>query len=334
MADTVDIIKKLSDNAIKVDKFINSTLIPRKPEILYDASRYLISAGGKRLRPFLTIKSCEAVGGDPELAIPFAGGLEILHNFTLVHDDILDNDPIRRGSPSVHTKFGVPIAICAGDLLFAKVYEAMSYYASPKVKNKQIRKCIEIASKATIEICEGQVLDVSFASTDRVTEDDYIFMVGGKTSALFRACAEIGATVGGGRKGYVKALGRFAYDAGIAFQIVDDILGLTADQKTLGKPTGSDIREGKKTLMIIHALSKISKKDLKVMRIALGNRRASKDEIKDAIELVKELGSIDYASKKADRYIANAKKQLKKLPDTEAKKDLTELIDYFTQRNY
>jgi geranylgeranyl diphosphate synthase type I len=334
MSSSGDIKKKLSDNAAKIDEFINSTLTPRKPEVLYDASRYLILAGGKRLRPFLTIKSCEAVGGNPEYVIPFASGLEILHNFTLIHDDILDNDPIRRGSPSVHTKFGVPIAICAGDLLFAKVYEAMSVYAPSEVKNKQVRKCIEIATKATIEICEGQVLDVSFADTERVTEEDYIFMVSGKTGALFRACAEIGATVGGGKKVQVKALGKFAYNAGIAFQIVDDILGLTADEKTLGKPTGSDIREGKKTLMIIHTLSKIPKKDFKIIRSALGNHRASRDEIKEAIALIKELGSIDYASKKADKYISISKKQLKKLPDTNAKKDLNELIDYFTQRNY
>ncbi|MBN1682395.1 polyprenyl synthetase family protein [Candidatus Bathyarchaeota archaeon] len=334
MSNENDIKKKLSDNAIKVDKFIDSILTPKRPEILYNASKYLISAGGKRLRPFLTLKSCEAVGGDPDLAIPFAGALEILHNFTLVHDDILDNDPIRRGNPSVHIKFGVPLAICAGDLLFAKVFEAMTIYSPKKINNKQIRKSIEIASKATIEICEGQVLDVTFADTEKVSEEDYIFMVSGKTGALFRACAEIGGTIGKGKKSQIKALGKFAYNAGIAFQIVDDILGLTADEKTLGKPTGSDIREGKKTIIIIHAMSKISKKDLRIIRTALGNHRASKSDIENSIELIKNLGSIEYASKRADKYISTAKKQLKKLPDSESKKDLNELIDYFTKRNY
>jgi geranylgeranyl diphosphate synthase type I len=112
--------RKLASNAKKVDAFIEKILTPRRPEQLYEASRHLIRAGGKRLRPFLTVQACEAVGGDPADAIPYAAGFELLHNFTLVHDDVMDNDPLRRGSPTTHVKYGVPLAICAGDLLYAR----------------------------------------------------------------------------------------------------------------------------------------------------------------------------------------------------------------------
>jgi geranylgeranyl diphosphate synthase type I len=325
---------KLVEGVKPVDAFINELLKPRRPEVLYDASRHLIMAGGKRLRPFLTIKACEAVGGDPVDAIPFAAALEIVHNFTLVHDDVMDNDQMRRGAPTVHTKWGVPIAIAAGDLLFAKAFEAMTTYAPDGMSAKRVKMCVEIAARATIEISEGQVLDVSFPSTANVTEDDYFLMVGGKTSALFRACAEIGAIAGGGKTRQVKALGKFAWDAGIAFQLMDDCLGATADEKTLGKPVGSDMREGKKTLIIIHALRKANLRQRDRLLAVLGNRDASKQDIVEVLNLLRDLGSIDYAIKKADRYIVSAKKHFKVLPESEAKNDLFALIDYFTERKY
>jgi len=330
-----DIIRtKLTENAVRVDAFINELLKPRRPEILYEASRHLVMAGGKRLRPYLTVKSCEIVGGKPQDAIPYSAGLEILHNFTLVHDDVMDNDKVRRGTSTVHTKYGIPIAICAGDLLFAKVYEAFTIHAPHGINAKKIRSCVEAATRATIELCEGQTLDLSFPDTAFVSEEDYFLMIGGKTSALFRACAEVGAIVGGGSKRQVNALGKFAYDAGISFQIVDDILGLTANENTLGKPVGSDLREGKKTLIIIYALKHAKGRQKKILETVLGNKNGKKEDIEEAIQVLQYLGAIDYASKKADRYLIQAKKQLDRFPDSAAKRDLDELIDYFTKRIY
>jgi geranylgeranyl diphosphate synthase type I len=330
-----DIIKtKLNENAVRVDAFIDKVLKPRRPEILYEASRHLVMAGGKRLRPYLTVKSCEIVGGKSEDAIPYSAGLEILHNFTLVHDDVMDNDPVRRGTTTVHTKYGIPIAICAGDLLFAKVYEAFTIHAPHGINAKKTRACVEAATRATIELCEGQALDLSFSSTTIVSEEDYLLMIGGKTSALFRACAEIGAIVGGGSKRQVNSLGKFAYAAGISFQIVDDILGITADKNTLGKPIGSDLREGKKTLIIIHALKHAKGRQMKILETVLGNKNGKKEDFEEAIQVLQYLGSIDYASKKADRYLTQAKKQLDSFTDSSAKHDLDELISYFTRRLY
>ena len=326
--------RKLTETAKPVDAFIYEILKPRRPEVLYEASRHLILAGGKRLRPFLTVKACEAVGGSPGDAVPFASALEILHNFTLVHDDVMDNDPVRRGAPTVHTKWGVPIAIAAGDLLFAKVFEAMTTYAPEDMSAKRVKACVEIATRATIELCEGQVLDVSFPSTADVSEEDYLSMVGGKTSALFRACAEIGATVGRGKSRQVRALGRFAWDAGIAFQIVDDYLGATADEKRLGKPVSSDLREGKKTLIIIHALKRARPKQREAILSVLGNASASKEDIDRVSKMLVDIGSTGYALKKAERYTASAKKYMNSIPDNAAKKDLLDLVDYFARRKY
>jgi len=334
MSSTESIKIKLSRNASRVERFIEETLKPGRPEILYEASMHLISAGGKRLRPYLVAKSCEIVGGDPEEAIPFAAALEVLHNFTLVHDDIMDNDDTRRGAPTVHAKWGVPIAIAAGDLLFAKVYEIMTKNAPGDTGCEKIMLCVEKVTEASISICKGQVLDVSYPSTEGVSEEDYFFMVGGKTSALFRACAEIGAIIGGGSPEQVGALGRFAWDAGIAFQLVDDYLGATAVEEELGKPVGSDLREGKKTLIIIHALSHASPEQRSKILGVLGVEDAPDRAVAEANELLREMGSFDYALEKAREYAYKAKKSLELFPESSAKRDLLEMVDYFVERNY
>ena len=326
---------KLEEIAIKVDKYIFSFLESRKPETLYDASKHLIEAGGKRLRPYIVIKSCELVGGNSDIAIPFAAGLEIIHNFTLVHDDIMDNDKLRRGKPTVHTKWGVPIAIASGDLLFAKAYQAVyEPYKQNKIAHEKVFKCIEHMTEALISTCEGQVLDISYPDVTNISENEYIYMVEGKTSALFKACAEVGSIVGGGSEQETESLGIFAHNAGIAFQIMDDVLGITTNEKILGKPVGSDLREGKKTLVIIHALAQSTQKHKDVLFKVLGKNDVSLKEIEDAKKVLQELGSITYAKKVANEYALKAKNILRKFSDSEAKSDLLEILEYFITRTY
>jgi geranylgeranyl diphosphate synthase type I len=325
--------EKLAENAIQVDRFILENLEPRKPEVLYNASRHLIEAGGKRLRPFLVMKTCEAVGGDTSLAVPFAAALELMHNFTLVHDDVMDNDSLRRGNPTVHVKYGSPIAIAAGDLLFGKVYESMLNH-SEKVDIERVLACVKSVTDATIILCEGQVLDLIYPGSDNVSEEDYILMVEGKTSALFKACAEVGALVGGGSDSEVKALGQAWWDAGVAFQLIDDVLGVTADEKTLGKPVGSDIKEGKKTMIVIHALNNATSSQRSILLNVLGNRSATKNEISEAMEILKEIGSIDYTISKAKEYRDSAISGHQIIPESQAKKELVDLITFFVNRNY
>lgn len=327
--------RKLQSSAVKVDGFIDKLLVPNKPEEVYHAAHHLIKAGGKRLRPYLVLKTCELMGGDPELALSYAAAVEMFHTFTLVHDDIMDNDNLRRGSPTVHTKWGIPLAIVSGDLLFAKVYSAMLEPGkSGKMSKERVLSCLESLTNAAVILSEGQALDTLQSNVRDVSEEDYIHMVGGKTSSLFRTCAEVGCIVGGGSEEEVTRLGSFAWDAGIAFQIVDDILGVTADEATLGKPVGSDVREGKKTLITIKALEDASPEERRTLEKALGVPEASMSDIDEAIEVLASTGAIAYAEKVAAEYTEKAMAAIAVFPDSEAKRELVELVEYFTRRSY
>lgn len=334
MAQLKAIEQRLAENARIINGFLKRELSGQEPESLEKASLHLIEAGGKRLRPYLTIKACEAVGGRAEDAVPFAAAVEFLHNFTLVHDDVMDHDDLRRGKPTVHKVYGMPMAILAGDLLFAKVYDVIVRNRPSGMSPERLLESIDKVTEATLILCQGQALDISLPSASDVTVDDYIYMVGAKTSALFRACAQVGALAGGGSDEQVNALGSFAWDAGVAFQIEDDILGVTATEETLGKPVGSDIREGKKTLINIHALENATEEQRKLFNMAFGVEDASHEDIEAAVETLEEVGSIAYARSVADEYITRAFKSLDVIPDTPAKDELKTLVEYFVKREY
>jgi len=334
MAQVKAIEQKLAENAKMINSFLARELSGQEPKSLEKASLHLIEAGGKRLRPYMTIKACEAVGGRAEDAVPFAAAAEFLHNFTLVHDDVMDHDDLRRGKPTVHKVYGMPMAILAGDLLFAKVYDVILRNKPSGMSPERFLESIDKVTEAALILCQGQALDISFPSASDVTVDDYIHMVGAKTSALFRACAQVGALAGGGSDEQVDALGSFAWDAGVAFQIEDDVLGVTADEETLGKPVGSDLREGKKTLINIHALENATEEQRKHIDMAFGVEDASHQDIEAAVKTLEEMGSIAYAKNVADMYITRAFKTLDVIPDTSAKDELKALVEYFVKRDY
>ncbi len=325
---------QISESAKKVNKFIEKVVdINTEPKSLYKASRQIIDAGGKRLRPFLVLKSCKLVKGSEEDAIPTAAALELLHTFTLIHDDIMDQDEKRRGVPSVHTKWGVPIAIVAGDLLFAKVYEVITKYTEIKnVNSKRILQVLKEISEATIALCEGQTKDMMFATKRNVSEKEYLEMIKGKTAALFETSARCGGILGGANKKQVKHLGDFGHYSGIAFQIVDDVLALTADEKVLKKPVGNDIREGKRTLMVVYALEKATKSQKKQILETLGNNDATSEQIDKTIKLIESLEAINYAKKLAEKYIKKAKEALSIFPASRDKEDLLSLSDLIFDR--
>jgi geranylgeranyl diphosphate synthase type I len=325
---------QISESAQKVNKFIETVVDNEtEPKVLYQAARHIIDAGGKRLRPFLVLKTCKLLGGNEQDALPTASSLEMLHTFTLLHDDIMDQDEKRRGVPSVHTKYGVPIAIVAGDLLFAKVFEAITKHTNYKnVKPKRVLQILQELSEATIVLCEGQTRDMLFEDKETVTEAEYFEMIDGKTAALFETSARCGGIVGGATKTQIKRLGEFGRYAGLAFQVVDDILALTADEKVLKKPVGNDIREGKRTLMVVYALKKANKIQRKQILEILGNQKASAEQIKETIALIDSLGAISYAKKMADKYITKSKKALAKFGDGPDKEDLLSLADLIFDR--
>ncbi len=319
----------------KVNKMIDQILSAEsKPEILYKASRHIIEAGGKRLRPFLALKSCEIVGGKEENVLAMAAALEFLHSFTLIHDDIMDQSKIRRGVPAVHVIWGVPIAIDAGDLVFAKVYDAAINYTNPNVSGDRILNALKIITNATITVCEGQIYDISFEKKTNVTEEEYFNMIRWKTAALYKAAAEVGATVGGGTKDQVKRLGDFAYNAGVAFQIKDDVLGLIGKESVIQKPVGDDIRQGKHTLLIAYSLTHANSAQRRKILNVLGNRTISSKQVHEVVEIIRSLGAIEYANIKANDFIDKATKQLDSFPTSSAKHTLLDLASFFVKREY
>jgi len=325
---------QINESAEKVNKFIKKIIdFDSEPKNLYIAARHIIDAGGKRLRPFIVLKCCKLVEGNEEDALATAASLELLHTFTLIHDDIMDQDEKRRGVPSVHAKWGVPLAIIAGDLLFAKVYDIIIKNTnSVNVTPKRILKVLQEISEATIVLCEGQARDMMFEKKETVSETEYLEMIEGKTAALFEASAKCGGLLGGANKSQIKRLGEFGRYSGIAFQVIDDILALTADEKVLKKPVGNDIREGKRTLIVVHALEHASKIQRKQILDTLGNKDASSEQIKASIELIDSLGSIKFAKKLAENYIRKAKKTLSLFPATEDREALINLANLIFDR--
>jgi geranylgeranyl diphosphate synthase type I len=301
----------------------------KKPAMLYEASQHLPFAGGKRIRPFLTMVSCESVSGDAKNSLSFAAGLELMHNFTLVHDDIMDHSLLRRNLPAVHVKFGEPAAILSGDLLFAKSFEAI---LGTSVDFSTFKKLQQDFIDCVIAICEGQQLDMEFEKRKTVPEQEYLDMISKKTGALFELSGKGGGLIGGGDPHEVAALKTYGMALGLAFQIWDDYLDMSSTAATLGKDIGNDIRNGKKTLIAVHCLSHATGKHKKLLDDVFGNRGASEHDVKKVYDLFRELGSVEYAQQCASHYVSQAKDAIKILKPSDAKELLHQLIDYTIQR--
>ncbi len=295
----------------KLNKTILS-YIKGEPVELYNASAHLLKAGGKRLRPILLLAVARGYGLEEEKALPAAVAVELLHNFTLVHDDIMDRDTFRRNVPTVHTIWGDALAILAGDLLFSKAFEALLDLERNDIEHSLIVKAARKLAWASVTVAEGQALDMEFEKREYVTEEDYMVMIDKKTAALFKAAAEIGAIIAGASEEQIRHIGEYARLAGEAFQIRDDILGLTADEKKLGKPVYSDIREGKRTILVIYALRKLDENKKKDLLSILGNREATLEMLRYAVKLIQETGALQYAWEKANKLIEKALEHLNK----------------------
>jgi len=309
---------RFDDYFKEVDSEIEK-LLSGEPEKLYTAARHITFAGGKRIRPLLCMLSCEALGCDNDKAIKTAVAAELIHTFTLVHDDIMDKDKIRRGVPSVHEKFGETTAILAGDLLFSKVFEVSD------------TRAVGILAHAAAEICEGQEMDMEFEEREDVSESEYLKMIKKKTAVLLEAATKAGAILGNGSEEQISVLAKFGLSLGMAFQIHDDILGVTADEEKLGKPVGGDIVEGKKNLVMIKAKELLQGDEGEEFTRILGNGKES--EVQRAIELIKNSGALEYCMEKEKGFMGDATDSLKDLPETEAKKSLLGIADFVIRRD-
>jgi len=299
------------------------------PADLYNAARHIALGGGKRLRPCIAMLACESVSGDVENVLPFASALEIIHNFTLVHDDIMDKSDMRRNQPTVHVKFGEPTAILTGDFLFAKSFEAIHDLPADLSMFKELDYSLV---KCVLDICEGQQLDIQFEKKKMITEEEYIHMIQKKTGVLFELSAKGGAIIGGGNQKEINTLTEYGLQLGLSFQIWDDYLDISSDTKTLGKDIGNDIRNGKKTLIAVNTIQNATGENKKLLEEVFGNKNASDEDIKRIFTLFKEMGSMDYARNTAINYNKKAKDALEPLGDSKAKDILKRLADYSIQR--
>lgn len=317
--------EELKRRAGVISEAIEDLLPVVHPKELYEAGRHLVDAGGKRLRPSMLLLAAETVGCDPKVVVPAAVSIELVHNFTLIHDDIMDNAETRRGRPAVHVKWDEAGAILAGDTLYSKAFEILT---ASEAKPEDMVASVAMLARTCAAICEGQWLDMEFERRDQVTEFEYLEMIEKKTGVLYGAAAWMGARLSGAPAQQAEGLERFGRLVGMAFQIQDDVLDLTAPAEVLGKPRGGDLAEGKKTLIMIHAMAKGAEVEI------FGKRNASSQDIEIALKTLQASGSIDYARKKAISLVDEGKEALAVLDDSEAKALLLELADYMISRSY
>ena len=321
--------KQIENNAKIVNKYLNSKL-KGNPKKLYDAAGHLIVNGGKRLRPYMVIRSCQILGGKSSTAMIAASAVEMVHNFTLVHDDIMDNDEMRHGVPTVHKKFGMPIAILAGDVLFSKAFQIIS---ESKLSPNATTHLISRLAKACVDVCEGQLLDIKMADEKRIpTEREYITMIGKKTAALFDVSCAMGAICATNKPKDISNLSDFGRNLGIAFQITDDLIGVMGDPKVTKKPVGNDLREGKKSLPILMAIKLAKGNEKKTILKAFGNSKISKKDLNKAVEVIRSLGIEEKVRNQALKYAEKSEKSLIKYKGT-AKIELTALLDFVVRRS-
>ncbi|MBM3325659.1 MAG: polyprenyl synthetase family protein [Calditrichaeota bacterium] len=329
-------------------------------EIQWAVTAY-VRYGGKRLRPAILLFSCGAVGGDERQAIPAAAAVEIFHTWTLVHDDIIDRDPMRRGQATVHQRFfdhydmkpadcslpvdearhyGVSLAILTGDIQHGWGISMMTELATRRGVTSDITlKLIDDLDTYVLNtLVEGEVLDIQYSHQplEALTPEDIETMLWKKTGALYQFCGRAGAMIGLGKRKhpYIEAVSEFAALCGTAFQLQDDILGVVGNQEVIGKPVGSDLREGKKTLVVHYAYQNASLSEKKLISGVLGNPKADESQIRRVIQALRDLGGIKIVNQRAKDLIAKAQNYLQALPENQYRAWLKQWADYMVQREF
>jgi len=320
---------------VKIDQHIGSLSLPADPAGLYDPMRHTLTFSGKRLRPKLTILGTALGGGDPDKALHAGIAMELLHNFTLIHDDIMDNADTRRGKPTVYRQWGTSLAILSGDLMFAQAYKQFSAYNSDDAISKgQLVSILDTFYQAVQEVCEGQANDIAFEKRVMVDIDEYIEMIRQKTAALLSASLKIGGLVANADPTVVDHLHHLGTEAGIAFQIQDDLLDVIADPKLFGKKVGGDIREGKKTWLLIQAYEKADTSQKDLLSRIIQSKSADDTQIDEVIRLYQKLGIVDAAREEIERRYSIAMQHLGVFKDTPYHATAKHLFDALIQRDY
>jgi geranylgeranyl diphosphate synthase type II len=300
---------------------------PTEPASLYAPNDYFLGLGGKRIRPILCLMGNELFTEIHSSAWEVATAIELFHNFTLIHDDIMDKAPLRRGLPTVHEKFGQNTALLAGDVMLIKAYDCLS-----KVPPANLLPIFSLFNKTATEVCEGQQLDMDFEQRSNVVLNDYLLMIEKKTSVLLAASLVMGAIVGGAGERNQQLLYQFGRKLGLAFQVQDDYLDAFGDPQKFGKQIGGDILADKKTFLLIHALETADKADLAVLNSWLGKQGDNK--VKEVLSIYRKCGIDQWALSLKNKFLDEALSDLDQIAVVSArKKPLKELAEYLIQRD-
>jgi geranylgeranyl pyrophosphate synthase len=304
--------KRVDDLLSEVDRKLREIVIT-DIGLLEEASHHIIDSGGKRFRPRLVFLAYLAAGGqDVYEAVPLAAAVELVHTATLVHDDINDHSLTRRGKISVHARWGRTFALLTGDYLFTKVYELMAPYGS---------EYNVIMADACVKLVEGETLQAAAAKSGTLNQETYRSIIGRKTASLFAAAARMGAMLGDGESALVGAVDEYAYNLGLAFQIVDDILDIVGDPETMGKPVGSDVTQGTGAIT-----AQNGRKNTGI------NVTPEADPIKEMVRRLRESGAVGVALAQAKVRAGRAREALNQVPDSPARDHLERLIDLVLER--
>ena len=311
----------------KINTQLQNLFKKKKPQSLYSPASYILKNGGKRIRPMLVLFSAKSVGGSFDKVKHAALAVELLHSFSLVHDDIMDNADKRRNLLTLHKKYDLSTAILAGDSILSIAYQELL-----KDLNRNSKASIEIFTKALVEVCEGQSYDKDFETNKKVSISDYKLMIKKKTAALTEMCCYLGAVLGGGSQKEIQSLKLFGRYIGFAFQIRDDLLDITANEKKFGKVMGGDLIEGKKTFLLLKALELAKGNDKKLLMKLIKDNGTSAQKVLKYKEIYLRLGILEITEKEIKKYTGKALNQLNNLKGNEKEK-LIWLAGFLLNRN-
>jgi geranylgeranyl diphosphate synthase type II len=320
----------LRDYSEVIDVYLKSALPHQAPKNLYEPMQYMLGLGGKRIRPVLTLLSVEGFDGEVKEALPAAAAVEIFHNFTLLHDDIMDQAQMRRGKATVHEKWNPNIAILSGDMMLIKAYEMLEQYPPEK-----FQALVKVLNKAAAEVCEGQQYDMDFESQKEVSLSQYMEMIRLKTAVLLGAALQIGAIIANASAETQQKIYDLGITLGLAFQLQDDYLDTFGDASTFGKEIGGDIRENKKTWLYLKALELANTDDKKTLISFYKSQNHSHDKV-EKVKLLFKKNNVDNLIKdEMAHYSSKASLLLENIPLQESiKQEMDQLIALLNERNH